>query len=307
MSPMEIVKRAGTDLLKGAAAAVASFLGLSIGGVVAGLLSLPSASIPAYVSMSALLPLMLISGTMIAIALGECFQNLSWRFWPRLIAIGLCNYLLYYLLNLLDGLLFTPIPHMTTGFFADLFPAFFAAAIVAWLWQPQVEVLPAGKIITAFFSARQWPQWTWRFLVAWGIYPPLYYLIGRVAALFTLHYYKDPSLNLGLTLPAISTLLLMQVLRGALFLLAVAPILISWRGRPIALWLWVGSVIFVQIANQVIVQAYWLPLGLRIPHAIELAVDSFVQAGLYIWLLFALSARSPQQAMKEDSSVSAEV
>jgi len=59
--------------------------------------------------------LMLISGTMIAIALGECFQNLNWNFRPRVLAIGLCNYLLYYLLNLLDGLLFTPLPRMTTG------------------------------------------------------------------------------------------------------------------------------------------------------------------------------------------------
>jgi hypothetical protein len=307
MSAIETVKRAGTDLLKGAAAALASLFGLLIGGVVAVWLNLPSASIPAYVSMSALLPLMLISGTMIAIALGECFQNLSWSFWPRLLAIGLCNYLLYYLLNLLDGLLFTPIPHMTTGFFADLFPAIFAAAVIAWLWQPQVEAFPAGKIITAFFSARQWPQWTWRFLIAWVIYPPIYYSIGRVVALFTLHYYEDPSLNLGLTLPAISTLLLMQVLRGALFLLAVAPILFSWRGRPIALWLWVGSVIFIQIANQVIVQAYWLPLGLRIPHAIELMVDSFAQASFYIGLLFSLPPSSPNQATKGNATVSTDV
>lgn len=139
------------------------------------------------------------------------------------------------------------------------------------------------------------------------IYPPIYYVIGRVAALFTLHYYEDPNLNLGLTLPATSTLLVIQVLRGSLFLLAVAPILFSWEGKPAVLWLWVGSVVFIQIANQVIVQAYWLPLGLRIPHAIELMVDSFVQAGLYIWLLFPLPAGSPQQGMKENSSVSAEV
>ena len=139
------------------------------------------------------------------------------------------------------------------------------------------------------------------------IYPPIYYVIGRIAALFTLHYYEDPSLNLGLTLPAMSTLLVMQVLRGSLFLLAVAPILFSWEGKPTALWLWVGSVVFIQIANQVIVQAYWLPLGLRIPHAIELMVDSFVQAGLYIWLLFPLPAGSPPQAMKGNSIVSTEV
>ena len=136
--------------------------------------------------------------------------------------------LLYYALNLLDGLLFTPMPNMSTGFFSVLFPTFFAAAVIAWL-----------------------------------IYPPIYYLIGRVAALFTLNYYQDPSLNLGLTLPPLGTLLLMRVRRGALFLQAVIPILCAWQSGRSGLWSWVGMLIFIQIANQAIVQACWLPLGLR--------------------------------------------
>jgi hypothetical protein len=290
MKAIEIIKRVAIDLVKGTAAGLASFLGLIIGGLVTGLLHLPSPSIPANVNIAVLMPLMLISVSSIAIVLGECFQRLSWSYWPRLLSIGICHYLLYYALNLLDGLLFTPLTHMSTGFFADLFPAFFAAAVIAWLWRPKVDVLPAAKILTVFFSSRRWPEWTWRFLVAWLIYPPIYYLIGRVVALFTLHYYEDPSLNLGLTLPALSTLMLMQVLRGALFLIAVMPILFSWQGGRRELWLWVGSVIFFQIANQIIVQAYWLPLGLRIPHVIELLVDSFAQAGFYVWLLFPLVA-----------------
>jgi hypothetical protein len=98
----------------------------------------------------------------------------------------------------------------------------------------------------------------------------------------------------------------MQVLRGAIFLLAVMPLLWArWGGRS-GLWLWVGSVIFVQIANQVIIQAYWLPLGLRIPHAFELLVDSFLQAGFYVWLLYPQLAGSPQQASKRMPAVSSE-
>jgi hypothetical protein len=161
--------------------------------------------------------------------------------------------------------------------------------------------------MATFFSGYQRSGWAWRLLVAWLIYPPIYYLIGRIAALFTLHYYQDLSLNLGLTLPNVSTLLLMQVLRGVLFLLAVAPILGSWRGGRTGLWLWLGLVIFVQIANQIIVQAYWFPLGLRVPHTIELLVDSFVQAGFYVWLLFPMAAGSPQQAPKRIAPVSTEI
>jgi hypothetical protein len=307
LTAIKILKKSGMDVLKGGAAALASFLGLMVGGVVAGMLHLPSPTMPAYISMTILMPLMIISEISIAIVLGECFQRLNLSFWPRLLAIGMNHYLLYYALNLLDGLLFTPMPNMSTGFFSDLFPAFFAAMVIAWLWRPKTEIIQAGKIVATFFSGRQRSDWAWRLLVAWMIYPPIYYLIGRIAALFTLHYYQDPSLNLGLTLPVVSTLLLMQVLRGLLFLLAVAPILCSWRGGRSGPWLWVGLVIFVQIANQIIVQAYWFPLGLRIPHTIELLVDSFVQAGLYVWLLFPQTAGSRQRESNRIAPVSAEI
>jgi hypothetical protein len=303
MKVIDIVKRSGMDLLKGAAVALASFLGLLMGGVVTGLLNLPSPTIPAYMNMSILMPLVIVSEISIAIVLGECFQRLSWSFGPRVIAVGICHYLLYYLLNLLDGLLFTPMPNMSTGIVSDLFPAFFAAVVIAWLWFPKTDVRRVGEILATFFSGYQGSEWVWRLLVAWLIYPPIYYLIGRVAALFTMHYYQDPSLNLGLTLPDLSTLLLMQVLRGILFLLAVMPILCSWQGGRSALWLWVGLVIFVQIANQVIVQAYWLPLGLRIPHTIELLVDSVIQAGFYVWLLYPLPGGSPQRASQRITPV----
>jgi hypothetical protein len=297
MNTVAIIKKSGIDLVKGAVSSLVSFLGMIIGSRVAGLLNLPLPTMPDYMSMTTLLPLMIISGITIAIVLGECFQRLSWSFWPRLLGIGICYYLLYYVLNILDGLLFTPLPNMTTGIFSELFPSFFAAVVIAWLWHPKVNVLGASEIIATFFSKRQWSVWAWRLLVSWLIYPPVYYLIGRIAALFTLHYYEDPNLNLGLTLPSISTLLLMQILRGALFLLAVTPIIISWHGTRTGLWLWVGTLIFILIANQIIVQAYWLPWGLRIPHILELLADSFIQAGIYIWLLFPQSDNNQQQSL----------
>lgn len=303
MKAVEISKRIGIDLLKGAAAALASLLGLVVGGMVTGWLNLPTTLIPSYMNIYNLMPLMFVSEVSIAIVLGECYRRLSWSFWPRVFALGISHYLLYYLLNLLDGLLFTPMPHMSTGIVSDIFPAFFAAAVIAWLWRPEKDVVPAGEILATFFSARRPIEWGWRLLVAWLIYPPVYYLIGRIAALFTLHYYQDPALNLGLTLPDLSTLLLMQVLRGSLFLVAMLPILFSWRGGRTGLWLWLGLVIFVQIANQVIVQAYWLPLGLRIPHAFELLVDSAIQAGFYAWLLLHRSIGSPRTVSKRMTPV----
>jgi hypothetical protein len=285
-SEMEIIKRAGLDLLKGLLAAAAAFAGLIIGGMITTLIGLPAVGMPPQVDMNTILPRLFLTQIVIAIVLGECFQGLYPRYWQRLLSIWLCNYLLYYLLNTLDGMLFSPLPHMSTGIVANIFPALFMAAVIAILWKPGTADSPEHGKVRAYFTARKPADWAWRLALAWLAYPPIYYLMGRAVGPFVQHYYEDPSLNLGLTMPpSVEVLMAMQVLRGALFLLAVLPIILAWRGSQRGLWLWVGTVIFIQIAGLIILQAYWLPVGLRFPHSLELLADSFLQAGVYALLL----------------------
>ena len=285
MNSIKMIKTVGVDFLKGTAAALAAMVGLVVGGLITRLLGLPSVTMPSYINLTTLMPLLFLTLILLAILLGECFQRLYPRYWQRVLAIWLCHYLLYYTLNNLDGMLFTPIPHMSTSFVSSLFNALFPALVIAWLWKPRGGSLPA-KGTFKYSSARKSTDWAWRFMAAWLVYAPVYYLMGRVVAIFTLHYYQDPSLNLGLALPPLGILMAMQVLRGALFLIAVLPVIYAWRGSRTNLWLTVGCIIFAQIAAQVVIQATWLPLELRIPHTIELFVDSFTQACLYALLLF---------------------
>jgi len=283
---MKMIKRVGFDLLKGAIAAAAAFAGMVVGGISTTMLRLPTPGMPPQVDMNTLMPRLFLTQIVIAIVLGECFQGLYQRYWQRLLSIWLCNYLLYYLLNALDALLFSPLPHMSTGIVSNIFPALFMAAVIAVLWRPGTVDSPNNGKVRAYFTARKPIDWAWRLALAWLVFPPIYYLMGRAVAPFVQHYYEDPSLNLGLTMPpSVEVLMAMQVLRGALFLVAVLPIIVPWRGSQRGLWLWVGTVIFIQIAGQGILQAYWLPAGLRIPHSLELLADSFLQAGLYTLLL----------------------
>jgi hypothetical protein len=286
MDGINFIKIAGIDILKGAAAAVASFVGLILGSRLTSMLGLPAVVVPAYLNMAIVLPLMLLTSVLIAILLGECFQRLYASYWLRLGAVFLCHYLLYYALNTLDGLLFTPLPNMSTSFVSNLVNTLLFAACVAWLWKPRAGSLPEQSG-AEYTPGRKPLEWIWRLGLAWLVFPPIYYLAGRVVGIFTQHYYQDPSLNLGLTLPTIGILMAMQVLRGALFLLAVLPLVLAWKGTSKGLWMWVGSVIFLQIAAQVMFQAYWLPIGLRFPHTLELLADSFIQAGAYVWLMYA--------------------
>lgn len=292
MNRIQFLKSVGVNVLKGTAAALVSLVGMMIGGIVTSVLKMPNPIMPANVSLTALMPLMLLSGILIAIALGECFRNLYQNYWQRLLVLWLCNYLLYYLLNTLDAFLFTTMTNLSTGLVSNLFASLFLSIMIALLWKPRVDNSTDKRTIVNYFSTRKPSVWVWRFLLAWLIFPPIYYLAGRVVALFTLRYYTDPSLGTGLTLNlTIESLLAMQVLRGALFLLAVLPIIFAWRSTRMTLWLWLGTVIFIQIAMQILLQAYWLPLlAVRIPHGIELLVDSFTQAYFYALLLYAPSA-----------------
>jgi hypothetical protein len=300
---MKMIKRAGFDLLKGITATVASFAGLILGGMVTSLLGLPTTGMPPQVEMNLLMPRMVLTLVVLAIVLGECFQKLYRPYWQRMLSIWLCNYLLYYLLNILDALFFSPVPNLSTGIVANVFPALFMAVVVAWLWKPDKAGPPENHPLQVYFAARRPVEWTWRLVVAWLVYPPIYYLMGRVVQPFVQPYYEDPSLGLGLAMPpSVEALLAMQVLRGALFLIAVLPIIFAWRGSQRGLWLWVGAVIFIQIAAQVIFQAYWLPVELRFPHSLELLADSFLQAGVYALLLcfpvkLLTSIESPQGSL----------
>jgi hypothetical protein len=302
MNSIKNFKTIGIDILKGTATAVAAIVGMVVGGMLTTMLGLPAAEMPKYMSLTVIMPLMFLTWILVAILMGECFQRIYSKYWQRLLSIWLCSYLLYSALNTLDSLLFMPIPNMTTSFFSNIFSALFPTLVIAWLWKPGPSIQPV-KTIAEYFSARKGTDWVWRFIAAWLIYPPLYYLIGRVVGIFTQHYYEDGSLNLGLTLPSVGTMMAMQVLRGVLFLLAVLPVIIPWRGTRKALWLWVGALIFLQISAQTMIQAYWFPPDLRIAHTLELLADSFIQAFLYTVLLFVPPCEVAQPVVRAKSPV----
>jgi hypothetical protein len=276
--------RVAVDLVKGTAASLGAMVGLILGGVVVKIVGLPSPVIPAYMNMAIILPLLFISGIPMAILLGECFQRLPFNFGQRVVTAWVCHYILYYLANLLDAFLYSPMQNMSTSILSDLFPSLGMALIIAWLWRPAKES-PVESWSSLLKKGTILPGFAWRMALAWACYPPIYYLIGLLVIPFTKSYYDDPSHSLGLTAPTLAAVWLMQIPRGILFIIAVLPIILNWRGsQRMTLWMWVVVVIFLQIANTVMFQAYWLPVNVRLPHTIELLVDSSLQAGAYILL-----------------------
>ena len=91
MNWIQFLKRAGINVLKGMGVALASLVGLVIGGIITGALDMPAPVMPTNVNLATLMPLMLLSEILIAIVLGECFQRLYQKFWQRLLFLWLCN------------------------------------------------------------------------------------------------------------------------------------------------------------------------------------------------------------------------
>lgn len=119
---------------------------------------------------------------------------------------------------------------------------------------------------------------------AWLIYLPLYYVVGKAISPWVAAYYTEASLSL--VLPEVQTIVDMQIWRGALFVLIIFPVVVLWRDSMTSLWRWLGLALFVQLAVVPMILGYWLPVAVRLPHAVELAIDSFAQAYIYAQLLF---------------------
>lgn len=291
------VLRVTMDTLKGVTAALAGFVGLIVGGLIASWVGLPTPIIPAYMNTTTLMPLIFLTTFPIAIVLGECYRLLPFNYWQRFITLFVNNYLLYSLANMLDAFLYSPMTNLTTNFFSTLFPALLTAGVVALLWRPKAGDSAALNWTELFKKGARLKGFAWRICLSWLCYLPIYYLIGLLVVPFTKSYYEDPSHALGLVLPPLWAIVLMQIPRGMVFLLAVLPLLLNWRGSRAALWLWTGSIIFIQVAGTAIFQAYWLPPSVRIPHALEILTDSFLQAGLYILLMvpIRIATREPAE------------
>ncbi len=285
MNKLIILKKVLIDFGKGIISGIALIIGLMIGGIITNILNIPMPALPAQAKMEILMPLILLTGILLAIILGKVFQKLYYKYWQRLIGIFLCFYLGYYLLNTLDGMLYYPLGNMQSAILSNIFPSLAFSAIVALLWKSKTDIKDINPMID-YFSTRKPINWLWRIFLACIIYPAIYYLIGLIVSIFTLHYYQDSSLNLGLVLPKIHDIIIFQFIRGPLFLISALTIIIPWRKSKISLFISLGLVIFIQISSTMIIQGYWLPLGLRIPHSLELLIDSFLQSFIYVILLY---------------------
>jgi hypothetical protein len=126
-------------------------------------------------------------------------------------------------------------------------------------------------------------RWTGRMVLAVLAFPAVYLAFGMTISPIVIGHYRAGVA--GLVLPGLGTILWVQMVRSAFFLLASAPAILLWTGSRRGLMAALGWAYTVTVGLYGLLGAYWVPMVLRVTHSLEIAADSFAYAILIVMLL----------------------
>jgi hypothetical protein len=203
--------------------------------------------------------------------------------------------------NLLEGFFFTTrIP--TTAHFAG------AVGIGLLITLAEagsaVFLFPAAECSVRFRDRRreylrQRPRstWLWRIGLASALYLPIYYTFGSLVSPVVMPYYTATDSGLGLTVPAVEVILLLELLHGLLIVGAVLPLIAALAVGKKRLFLTLVPLLFVAGAAAPILVSEALPPLLRVVHGLEIFADVVVFSAVIALLL----GRSMEEEKDEGS------
>jgi hypothetical protein len=259
-------------------------VGIEIGGMVASLVGLQQAPVAPGADRNLLHLYALLSTPLLALALALIARGLGAGFVTRTLILSFLTWIAYAVNDQLEGLL---VSTYSAGFWfaavESLVASLLGGVAVASLFPPEEEGNALGVLLKAFFGRRGIWTWLWRLVIASVAFMPIYFVFGLLALPFVSEYYQQGMY--GLKEPAVDQLLAILFVRSVLFLLACLPILIAWRDSTRSLFFSLGFALFVLVGVPSILIAYWLPVGLRLPHALEILADEFMYIGVLIVLL----------------------
>jgi hypothetical protein len=265
---------------------LAYFIGIMISAMVTAVLHLPQPPIPEGVDQATAAIALLLVSPLLAFALVLIARNITGNWLTRAAILSGLTYIAYTLNNILDAAIYLTAYDPSSAFMTSLpsvVPSLLCGGTVALLFPPEEK---GSGFVTAwkeFFSQRNAGQWLWRLLLASVAFIPVYLLFGLLVNPITGEYYRQNMY--GLKAAGWDQILPIQFLRSLLFLLACLPIFIAWQKSESSLFLRLGIAQFILINFLYTLISYWLPLFVRIPHALEVFADSFVYTGLLTWLL----------------------
>jgi hypothetical protein len=268
--------------------ALAYVAGMAIGGPIVASLKLELPKLPPGTDAKGLGTSAVVAALLFAPCLGPLAGGIQGGFFSRWLVLAALTYISLGLNVAIESAMFSTLGG-TEGMIAlFILPSVFLAAALALLFAPEAKGDSFRVSASRYRASRSTPDRTWRLLAAIAAFPAVYFLFGMCVGPFVAKHYTLG--EYGLRLPPLGDIIRVQFARSTLFALATLPVLIMWSGRKRQLVPALGLALYVLVGLSGLVQAYWLPLTLRAPHALEILADSLVHA----WVLVALLGRREQ-------------
>jgi hypothetical protein len=186
----------------------------------------------------------------------------------------------------IEALFFQILPLATSvrDLVAGLAMAFAASALIVFLAgrMPSETVAEARR-----FSSQLIEGWKWRVPLAALSYVVLYFAAGMAVFPFVREFYA------GKPLPTPGLLIAMQLFRGLVYVVAVLPFVQQMSGqRWRAAWvLGLAFSVLGGIAPLLLPDNKYLPVNIRVAHAVEISISNFL-FGLAVTMLLVRRERS---------------
>jgi len=216
-------------------------------------------------------------------------DNIQAKKFTRWITYFVFLYLGFAVSTTIESAIYSTAPGILTMIFIFLLPCVLLAGILVFASNsiPVAQNLGFGVHLKNYFHMKSATEWSWRILLAIVSFPMIYFLFGIIASVFVADYYNAGVAELRL--PAPQVIVQVQVLRSVLHLIAIAPILILWKGSRQSLIIALALAFFVFVFTYDIILAIQIPATLILVHGVEVLIDSCA----YSWVLVSLLYRKP--------------
>ncbi|MDQ2717891.1 MAG: hypothetical protein M3Z08_23595, partial [Chloroflexota bacterium] len=229
--------------------------------------------------------LSVIAGILITAVLSVLAARLPYRPLVRFLAIFVPFFWLYWGGNLLELMFFSTYaaPAVMNSWIDAIVEALLLVGVFVWLL-PATEKYRGAPGLFAILSERPLWSWVWRSLLVAVLYVPTYLTFGNLIFPIVKPYYTNPAYGLNLTTPSLGAFLVLEPVRGLLYVITLLPVLAVTRGSRWQTLLY--TFVFTGIFNGwlLIANLTW-PAQLRFAHTAEITGDVLVQSLLFCWLL----------------------
>ena len=217
---------------------------------------------------------------------GLIFTQLYYR---RLVRIGigwLALFIIQWFTTMIEGYFFTTILGEALLLAAAMFGlliSFLHALFIGFIFPPNSTDRSLGTEIKSYFAERPWYDSLWRFVLTAVLYLVIYYGIGTLISPIVLPFYLD--MGTGLTVPPVWLILVVEISRGLLYILALLPLLVSLKVETKAVYLLLAFALYLPSIAMFLPNPIF-PVLLRIIHGLfEILIDSLLIAAVIILLL----------------------